>query len=60
MTMDPTPLGDLVAVDVDATETPQPCSFCPNWRFEWVDVPGRGTVLREWHLPECPRVVEAG
>jgi hypothetical protein len=56
MTIEPTPLKDLVAVDINANETPEPCSYCPNWRFEWIDLPGGGSVLREWHLPECTEV----
>ena len=59
MTMEPTPLADLVAVDLDATENPEPCSFCPGWRFEWVDLPEGGSVLRQWHLTECPEVSQA-
>lgn len=56
MTIEPTPLADLVAVDIDATATPQPCAYCPTWRFEWVDLADDTTVLREWHLPECPEI----
>jgi hypothetical protein len=59
MTIEPTPMTDLVAVDFDATKTPEPCGFCPSWRFEWVDVEGLGSQLREWHLPECPKVTGA-
>jgi hypothetical protein len=57
--MDPTPLADLVAVDTDATKTPEPCSYCPSWRFAWVDLPDDGTVLRQWHLRDCPEVPAA-
>lgn len=56
MTIEPTPLTDLVAVDMDANNVPEPCSYCPSWRFEWTDLPGGGSVLREWHLPECTEV----
>jgi hypothetical protein len=57
MTIEPIPLGDLVAVDFDADRTPVPCSYCPNWRFEFVDAPeGESSMLREWHLADCPNV----
>ena len=52
-------MTDLVAVDFDATKTPEPCGFCPSWRFEWVDVEGQGSQLREWHLLDCPKVIGA-
>jgi hypothetical protein len=56
MTTDnPGHLGDLVAVDVDATTDPEPCSYCPGWRFAWIDIPD-GTVLRQWHLPDCAHI----
>ena len=53
MTIEPTPLADLVAVDFDANKTPEPCGYCPTWRFEWIDEPDGTTALREWHLPDC-------
>ena len=59
MTIEPTPLGDVVAVDFDATKTPAPCDYCPSWRFEWVDIEGNGSVLREWHLRECTMAIAA-
>jgi hypothetical protein len=54
-TDDPGRLSDLVAVDVDADTDPEPCSYCPDWRFAWIDTPD-GTVLRQWHLLDCPQV----
>jgi hypothetical protein len=59
MTIDPVPLGDLLPVDRDADQPPEPCSYCPGWRFEWVDGPEGGSVLREWHLADCARVANA-
>jgi hypothetical protein len=59
MTIEPTPLGELVAVDFDASQTPEPCSYCPTWRFEFVDAPDGSSVLREWHLVDCPKVAGA-
>jgi hypothetical protein len=54
-TDDPGHLGDLVAVDVDADTDPEPCPYCPDWRFAWIDTPD-GTVLRQWHLADCPHL----
>jgi hypothetical protein len=56
MTIEPTPLTDLVAVDTDATSAPEPCSYCPAWRFEWADLPDGSSSLREWHLADCTEV----
>jgi hypothetical protein len=46
-------LSTLVAVDFSTDDPPDPCSWCPDWRFEWVDTESEGPVLREWHLPTC-------
>ena len=59
MTADPTPLGELVAIDFDATKTPGPCAHCSSGRFGWVDLPEGGTSLREWHLQNCPVVKDS-
>lgn len=53
MTIEPTPLADVVAVDAEATRPPEPCAYCPNWRFEYVDLDDGGSVIREWHLATC-------
>ena len=52
----PRGLSTMVAVDFEGTDHPERCDWCPDWRFEWVDLEEGHTVLREWHLPTC-RVV---
>jgi len=51
-------LSSYVAIDFAFDDTPERCSWCPDWRFEWVDLPGDLTVLREWHLPSCGVAIE--
>ena len=51
-------LSTMVAVDFEGTDHPQRCEWCPDWRFEWVDLEENHTVLREWHLPTCRVVTE--
>ncbi len=51
-------LSTMVAVDFEGTDHPEPCEWCPDWRFEWVDLDEGHTVLREWHLPTCRVVTE--
>ncbi len=51
-------LSSMVAVDFEHDDPPQRCDHCPDWRFQWVDLPAGETVLREWHLPTCPVVTE--
>ena len=51
-------LSTMVAVDFEGTDKPDRCEWCPNWRFEWVDLEEGHTVLREWHLPDCRVVTE--
>ena len=51
-------LSTMVAVDFEGTDQPERCNWCPNWRFEWVDLDEGHTVLREWHLPTCRVVTE--
>ena len=59
MTIEPTPLGELVAVDFPSDSRGlQPCSYCPGWRFEFVDDTEGNPFLREWHLPECETVTQ--
>jgi hypothetical protein len=53
-------LSAYVAIDFAADDTPERCSYCPAWRFEWVDLPDEGTVLREWHLLACEVAIEWG
>lgn len=53
-------LATMVAVDFAADDTPERCSWCPGWRFEWVDINGEVTVLREWHLLTCPVPISWG
>jgi len=54
----PRDLNTLVAVDFESTDTPERCLWCPEWRFEWVDLEDGITVLREWHLPTCQVAIE--
>ena len=51
-------LSTMVAVDFEGSDTPERCEWCPDWRFEWVDLDDGSTVLREWHLPQCSVVAE--
>ena len=51
-------LSTIVAVDFEDTDHPERCDWCPDWRFEWVDLEEGYTVLREWHLPTCRVVTE--
>lgn len=48
----------MVAVDFEHTDHPDRCEWCPDWRFEWVELEEGHTVLREWHLPTCRVVTE--
>ena len=50
----PRDLSTMVAVDFEADDPPERCTWCPAWRFEWVDLEEGHTVLREWHLTNCP------
>jgi hypothetical protein len=54
MTIEPTPLGALIAVDFPSDRRQlQPCEYCPGWRFEFLDDEHGRSLLREWHLPDC-------
>jgi hypothetical protein len=54
-TIAPRNLSTLVAVEFESDDPQEPCGWCSDWRFEWVYLPDDGiTVLREWHLSNCP------
>lgn len=54
----PRDLSTYVAVDTAADDAPERCLWCPDWRFEWVDLPDGTSVLREWHLPTCTVAID--
>ena len=60
METDERDLSTYVAIDFASDDTPDRCSNCPAWRFEWVDLPDEGAVLREWHLLGCAVAIEWG
>ena len=53
-------LSTYVSVEFQADDPPERCAWCPNWRFEWVDLADEGTVLREWHLLTCEVAIKWG
>lgn len=57
-TEDSRDLSTMVAVDFEVDDKPERCEWCPDWRFEWIDLEDGHTVLREWHLPTCSVVTE--
>lgn len=48
----------LVSVDYEGGDDPERCQWCREWYYEYLHSELGGSVLREWHRPDCPSITQ--